>query len=639
MALEATDPYTMGHSRRVERHVHRTAMAMGLSTHEIRELRIAAALHDVGKICVPDRILRKNAALTPEEMAIVREHVSVGAMMVAGAAPACVTEAILRHHEFWDGHGYPSGLAGENIPMFARVIAIADTWDAVTSARPYKGGEARSRAMDLLSERAGSQFDPDLVEVFLRGLPAALPVTSALLIFLTQHRSTKPVYEWTHSSAFADVSRAAAAAGTAAAVITVGAIGPQVLTAPGDQRPEASGRSPIELIDLIGQGGVDAASAFEASAWAPGFRAAASTMVAERAESLHAGSQGTALVPPTNHIVLPDTDEVPSEASPFEVPNVEPPAAEAPPVAVEPPTLPVEIDPPAPATPPVDVYVPPVIVPLPPVEPPASELPPVTLPPVEEPPLEELPPVEEVPSAEESEDPEAVSPSHPDGAPGHDPEGPGNSEDAPGHADEVDQTEPVAETAPIIEDLPGNSEDAAGHDPEGPGNSEDAPGHADEVDPTEPVAETAPIVEDLPGNSEDAAGHDPEGPGNSEDAPGHADEVDPTEPVAETAPIVEDLPGNSEDAPGHDPEGPGNSEDAPGHADEVDPTEPVAETAPIIEDLPGNSESAPGHDPAGPGNSENAPGHGGHSSHEDLDASEWVSEGETWLEEATSPAA
>ena len=167
LALEATDPYTMGHSRRVERHVHRTAMAMGLSTLEIRELRIAAALHDVGKICVPDRILRKDAALTPEEMAIVREHVSVGAMMVAGAAPASVTEAILRHHEFWDGHGYPSGLAGENIPLFARVIAIADAWDAITSARPYKGGEARSRAMDVLSRERRFAVRPGT----RRGLP------------------------------------------------------------------------------------------------------------------------------------------------------------------------------------------------------------------------------------------------------------------------------------------------------------------------------------------------------------------------------------------------------------------------------------------------------------------------------------
>jgi HD-GYP domain-containing protein (c-di-GMP phosphodiesterase class II) len=225
-ALEAKDPYTHGHSRRVERHVHRTAMAMGLSSDEIKDLRVAAALHDVGKIRVPSQILRKPEALDGHEMVLMREHVHVGAAMVAGAASPEVTAAILHHHECWNGTGYPSGLAQEGIPLSARIITVADTYDALTSARPYKSGCGRREAIEVLRSGAGVQFDPHVVDAFISTLPAALPAVSALLIFVRPERMARRVLSWARSSAIGSVSTGAVAAGSAAAVITAGVIFP-----------------------------------------------------------------------------------------------------------------------------------------------------------------------------------------------------------------------------------------------------------------------------------------------------------------------------------------------------------------------------------------------------------------------------
>ncbi|HEV3473577.1 MAG TPA: HD domain-containing phosphohydrolase, partial [Actinomycetota bacterium] len=149
-ALESKDPYTHGHSQRVERHVYRTGAAMGLSSSAIEELRFAAALHDVGKIRLPDRVLRKPSGLTAQERTIVEEHVVVGAWMVSNVASADVVSAVRHHHERWDGRGYPDGLAGTDIPLYARVIAVADAYDAITSTRPYRTSAGREHAIDVL---------------------------------------------------------------------------------------------------------------------------------------------------------------------------------------------------------------------------------------------------------------------------------------------------------------------------------------------------------------------------------------------------------------------------------------------------------------------------------------------------------
>ncbi len=181
-ALESKDPYTHGHSRRVERHVLRTGAAMGLSVDEIEDLRKAAALHDVGKIRVPDRVLRKPTQLTIEERALVEEHVVVGAWMVSSVGNADVIAAVRHHHERWDGRGYPDGLMGPEIPLFARVIAVADAYDAMTSTRPYRASFGREKAVDVLWAEAGIQFDPMVVEAFVAALPTRVTVAGLMVL-------------------------------------------------------------------------------------------------------------------------------------------------------------------------------------------------------------------------------------------------------------------------------------------------------------------------------------------------------------------------------------------------------------------------------------------------------------------------
>lgn len=182
-ALESKDPYTHGHSRRVERHVLRTGAAMGLSVEQIEELRKAAALHDVGKIRVPDRVLRKPGQLTIEERALVEEHVVVGAWMVSSVGDADVISGVRHHHERWDGRGYPDGLMGVEIPLYSRIIAVADAYDAMTSTRPYRASFGRDKAVDVLWAEAGIQFDPMVVEAFVAALPTRATVAGLMALF------------------------------------------------------------------------------------------------------------------------------------------------------------------------------------------------------------------------------------------------------------------------------------------------------------------------------------------------------------------------------------------------------------------------------------------------------------------------
>lgn len=165
--LESKDIETKGHSRRVVRHVTRMAKAMGLRVEDINDLRLAAAFHDIGKIDIPDHIIRKPGRLDAEEAARMQEHASVGAWMLADIGSPAVVEAVRSHHERWDALGYPNRLSGERIPELARIIAVADTYDAITSTRPYRAQGASDHALDILKEEAGRQFDPFCVEAFL----------------------------------------------------------------------------------------------------------------------------------------------------------------------------------------------------------------------------------------------------------------------------------------------------------------------------------------------------------------------------------------------------------------------------------------------------------------------------------------
>ncbi len=164
--LEARDPYTHGHSRRVARLAASIAKQMGLSRAEVAKIRAAGAMHDVGKAETPIAVLRKEGKLTSEEYAIIKRHPVDGAEMVSTLHDAELTAMVRHHHERLDGAGYPDGLAGEAIPIGARVLAVADTFDAITSTRPYRRAHAHKEALDILVSGAGTQLDPDAVRAF-----------------------------------------------------------------------------------------------------------------------------------------------------------------------------------------------------------------------------------------------------------------------------------------------------------------------------------------------------------------------------------------------------------------------------------------------------------------------------------------
>jgi putative nucleotidyltransferase with HDIG domain len=177
-ALDAKSSYTLGHSRRVEKHARKVAESLGLSAAETETLATAAALHDIGNISIPDHLLRKTGDLTIDERMSIEAHVLLGAMMVLKAGSEEVVDAIRHHHERWDGNGYPSGLRTDDIPQYARIIGIAEAYDAMTSTRPYRQGFGREHAIEVLRAESGSQFDTDLVEMFVATLPKPLSIVT-----------------------------------------------------------------------------------------------------------------------------------------------------------------------------------------------------------------------------------------------------------------------------------------------------------------------------------------------------------------------------------------------------------------------------------------------------------------------------
>jgi diguanylate cyclase (GGDEF)-like protein/putative nucleotidyltransferase with HDIG domain len=174
--VEAKDPYTYGHSRKVNTYAVALAEAVGLSPEDVSRVSTAALLHDIGKIGIPDRVLNKKSKLTKEDWEAIRSHPKLGATIVGNVpnlAP-CVS-TILHHHERWDGSGYPEGLKGEQISVEARILAIADAFEAMSAARPYRSALCNEKVIRELRRGAGSQFDPELVEVFMGVVEAGLP--------------------------------------------------------------------------------------------------------------------------------------------------------------------------------------------------------------------------------------------------------------------------------------------------------------------------------------------------------------------------------------------------------------------------------------------------------------------------------
>lgn len=158
--VEARDPYTGGHLWRVSRYARMTALRAGLGHAEAAKIGLGGFLHDLGKVGVPDAILRKAGQLTDEEYAIIKTHPSVGARMLAGHPLArLVEDAVLLHHERPDGRGYPKSLRGADIPDMALVVGVCDAFDAMTSHRPYRAGMPIEKALHIIASEKGSQFD------------------------------------------------------------------------------------------------------------------------------------------------------------------------------------------------------------------------------------------------------------------------------------------------------------------------------------------------------------------------------------------------------------------------------------------------------------------------------------------------
>ncbi|MFN8549711.1 MAG: HD domain-containing protein, partial [Candidatus Eisenbacteria bacterium] len=190
-AIEAKDPFTRGHSDRVVEVTGRVAAALGLSEEDRRILRLASILHDVGKIGVPDAILRKPGPLTPEEWALVRQHPQIGNSILQPIPNLDeVRQCVLEHHEKWDGTGYPRGLRGREVSIRGRILILAEVFDALAHHRSYKPAWPRQQVIDFLESQSGRHFDPEITPVFvdlirrdwesLRGRPAPETTSGAI---------------------------------------------------------------------------------------------------------------------------------------------------------------------------------------------------------------------------------------------------------------------------------------------------------------------------------------------------------------------------------------------------------------------------------------------------------------------------
>jgi len=170
-AIDAKDPYTRGHAQRVAALSVEIGRELGLDADALLALEYGGILHDVGKIGIPDVILAKQGTLSEGEMALVRSHPAIGAEIVAGVEfLSAALPAIRSHHERWDGGGYPDRLAGEAIPLLARVVNAADTWDACTSNRPYQAAIAPGDVVPILAGLRGTQMDPRVHDALVAAL-------------------------------------------------------------------------------------------------------------------------------------------------------------------------------------------------------------------------------------------------------------------------------------------------------------------------------------------------------------------------------------------------------------------------------------------------------------------------------------
>jgi HD-GYP domain-containing protein (c-di-GMP phosphodiesterase class II) len=368
--LEARDAYTHGHGQRVAKHAARIARAMHLSPVEVAKIQTAAAVHDVGKLYTPREILNNPSRLSDAEYEIAKRHAAWGARMLSTVGDEEITAMVRHHHERIDGHGYPDGLAGSEIPLGARIIAVADTFDAITSSRSYRAACKHKKALDVLASEAGRQLDGAVVAAFGDRYSARRSVAGLALVTTAPGRVLAALQA-------ASQGVASGAGGLVSILPGLGAAGLLALS-PGLPQSALAVRIAHSLPAVTGA----RHTLVSAGAVAP-LRAATRSRSSKPLASTHrtvhrtvpttptGAGTGSASRPPS---LSRATSSAPQEAGGDGTPS-------PPPVGAPPPTPPVN-GPPLPPTPPVP-SIPPVAVP--PVTPPVSvpTIPAVSLPPVQ----------------------------------------------------------------------------------------------------------------------------------------------------------------------------------------------------------------------------------------------------------------
>jgi diguanylate cyclase (GGDEF)-like protein/putative nucleotidyltransferase with HDIG domain len=210
LAIDAKDQYTHQHILRVQRYAVATARKLGLSGHDLKGIETGALLHDIGKLGVPEYVLLKPGRLTDDEFAKIKKHPEIGAAILDPVDfPWPVLPAVKYHHEKWDGTGYPDGLAGEAIPLPARILAVADVYDALTSTRSYRGAWPHEKAIEVIRRDAGTHFDPEVAAAFLEIIDPIVAEMAAEGVVLPLPLGVEPEPENKADQAARDIQRAA----------------------------------------------------------------------------------------------------------------------------------------------------------------------------------------------------------------------------------------------------------------------------------------------------------------------------------------------------------------------------------------------------------------------------------------------
>jgi putative nucleotidyltransferase with HDIG domain len=217
---QAVDPYLHGHSRRVASYAGRIAREMRLSPKEIANVETAALVHDIGKIYTPREILQKPDRLTDREFAIVKLHARDGGEILADAGDPQLTAIVRHHHERLDGNGYPDGIAATEIPLGSRIVAVADTFDVITSTRPYRPPRSHKEAIDILSNESGTQLDGTVVAAFLACYTARRPVARSAFASAVAERFASAIKASSRSLTAGSVAQTLPALGVAGVLAT-----------------------------------------------------------------------------------------------------------------------------------------------------------------------------------------------------------------------------------------------------------------------------------------------------------------------------------------------------------------------------------------------------------------------------------